>query len=249
MHLQGNVTVERAALAVHLVHEARRLFPAIQFHFNTAIQVLDCYLSTACEAVCDDYEQMTSCTSENLPAVCRTPAAGLAVQGHGGDADYCPTAVQDFDLQNRSVTLQAQNSSSGGPQKLSYDLLVGADGVGSQVWPPPAALPAKQYVASPLAKHGVRPSTLRVQHHMVRASDLSVAGPLLCRFGRRWRKQSPISAPAARSATPSTSSRAICRRCPASTPKVRCMQGAADTQQGTCPGAQSCGEALQLQWP
>ena len=39
-HLQGNVTVERAALAVHLVQEARRLYPAIQFHFNTAIQVL-----------------------------------------------------------------------------------------------------------------------------------------------------------------------------------------------------------------
>ena len=34
------MTVERAALAVHLVQEARRLYPAIQFHFNTAIQVL-----------------------------------------------------------------------------------------------------------------------------------------------------------------------------------------------------------------
>jgi hypothetical protein len=37
---QGNVTVERAALAVHLVKEARRLYPAIRFQFDTMIQVL-----------------------------------------------------------------------------------------------------------------------------------------------------------------------------------------------------------------
>lgn len=43
--------------------------------------------------------------------------------------------MQDFDLQNRSLMLKTQNGSSGSPQKLSYDLLVGADGVGSQVRP------------------------------------------------------------------------------------------------------------------
>lgn len=36
---QGNVTVERAALAKHLVQEARRLFPAIEFAFDTDIEV------------------------------------------------------------------------------------------------------------------------------------------------------------------------------------------------------------------
>jgi hypothetical protein len=58
--LQGNVTVERAALAVHLVHEARRLYPAIQFHFGTAIQVR--FLFTACERGCDECQQMYGMT-------------------------------------------------------------------------------------------------------------------------------------------------------------------------------------------
>lgn len=39
------MTVERAALAVHLVKEARRLYPAICFQFDSTIQVLfDCFL-------------------------------------------------------------------------------------------------------------------------------------------------------------------------------------------------------------
>ena len=33
------MTVERAALAVHLVKEARRLYPAIRFQFDTTVQV------------------------------------------------------------------------------------------------------------------------------------------------------------------------------------------------------------------
>ena len=53
----------------------------------------------------------------------------------GQDAELRPIVPQAFDLQNRSITLQGQNGSSGSPQPLKYDLLIGADGVGSQVWP------------------------------------------------------------------------------------------------------------------
>lgn len=40
-HPNGNVTVERSALARHLLLEARRLHPDIAFRFDTAIQVLN----------------------------------------------------------------------------------------------------------------------------------------------------------------------------------------------------------------
>lgn len=38
-HPDGNVLVERAALAKHLLQEARRLYPAINFQFNMEPQV------------------------------------------------------------------------------------------------------------------------------------------------------------------------------------------------------------------
>ena len=46
--------------------------------------------------------------------------------------------VQAFDFASKCITLQSQHgssSSSSSPEKRHYDLLVGADGVGSQVWP------------------------------------------------------------------------------------------------------------------
>jgi hypothetical protein len=87
MHLQGNVTVERAALAVHLVQEARRLYPAIQFHFDTAIQV--------CDVACSHYVNVGGApvsrwcyVTEGRLRDCCSLTSGLAVQGRGGDADH-----------------------------------------------------------------------------------------------------------------------------------------------------------------
>lgn len=42
-------------------------------------------------------------------------------------------ALQAFDLNKRTLSFQSQNGSGGTAQQLHYDLLIGADGVSSQV--------------------------------------------------------------------------------------------------------------------